>query len=291
MCLRSLVHTDCGDDEFQIWMLDETNDFYVTDRQGDAYLILYDLECWYDAVQGHTAVKRSCDCESDWFNLHINYWFYLDGEVRELRIVAICAVCKMTALLQSRRIRHMPTIDLITKPIIYCMQPLIQFQQYWMLAKLTRKDFNRVLRFLYEDLGLTAYCRYFKRDGEKWSFEQLTPKKAQSLRDNFLQFYFVKDGPRNLRLKRDNLGEGVGYDYWREAEAICINKSAYINDEWGKVIMFGSQYLKGYSVVNKTPEFAELTNRLHAWLLECFPSDKGHKYLESPALRLRRNGG
>ena len=293
MEMEKPIQTENGGSEFQVRLLKNEGIGLLTDRSGGNYLILDSLEYWYDLIQSQTPQKQKCSCKCDWFGVLFRYDYRDDTpDIRKVQVITTCTDCGKTTMRMSIDIDYSPTEQLVAKPITFCETPNIKYKFSDLSALWTPEDLEKFLRFMMEELNLTAYYHYFKQPDNIRVFEPVSLDWAIQRGDLFLQCYFTGE-PIDIEAVTtypDEKGVMVKRDLWRKEESVEFNRIIIsgahgLAGEAGHYPMyflkFCTQYIDRGEVRDKSKEFAELTARLMNWLKENFNTGRGKNCFDS----------
>ena len=283
MEIKKTIITEAGLDEFQIRLLKSDGVGLLTDRSGNNFLILDSLDYWYDVIQEAYPSKIKCSCKNDWFKVAFYYKYRENSlDIKEVSVSTICSNCGKTANRMSVDIDYSPTNELLDTPLTYCKNPKIKYKYSRLSGLWSSADWAKVLKYLTEDLGLTAY--YFYWENKKRFFKTLSIKQALEI--GLLCVYFSKEAPKNAELFSNESGPMIDYDLWRKQELIHMFRLNVMGFTM-YFTLFCNQYINKGVVKDKTPEFEEITTTFVAWLKENFTSERYQTCFDNKELWLQ----
>ena len=264
-----------NDCEFQIRLLKDEGVGLLTGRSGDSYLILDSLDYWYDVKENHSPKKQKCSCKCDWFNILFRY-YYRDNSpnIREVHIITTCTNCKKTTIRMSVDIKYSPTDQLLSQPITFSENPNLRCKLNNFSALWTPCDLERFLRFLYDELNMTAYDKYSKT---AWylnplTFEETIKKATKCLYITQKPIVSESENENDLLFEREP---------WRKGEIIEFSSINIHGMGLMYFITFCTQFINKSHIEEKPKEFSLLTRRLTSWLKKNFITERGKNCFDS----------
>jgi len=254
--------------EFQVRLLKNEGVGLLTDRSGGSYLILDSLNYWYDLIQSQTPKKQKCSCKNDWFNMSFRYIYRDDSpNVHQVQVITTCVNCGEKATRMSIDIDYSHTERLVSKPVTFCEKPNIKYKYNEIFAMWTPEDFEKFLRFMMEELQLTAYYFYFNEPEHIRIFEPVTLDWAIQRADLFLHCYFTQKpiDITDVATYPDERGVMINRNLWRKGEIVLFDDSHVSYGLYTRQIQihynlkFCTQYIERGEVVDKPKEFFDLT--------------------------------
>ena len=279
------IYSNDNSREFQIRLLKDEGVGLLTDKNGDSYLILDSIDYWYDVKQNHSPQKQKCSCKCDWFNILFRYCYRDDSRnIREVHIITTCTNCKKTAIRMSVDIKYSPTDQLVSQPITFCENPNLRYKLSNYSALWTPCDLERFLRFLYDELNMTAYDKYAEAAWylKPMTFEETIKKTTKRLYITQKPIVSESEKENSLFFEREP---------WRKGEIIEFSSINIHGLGLMYFITFCTQYIDKGHVKEKPKEFSLRTAQLAVWLKDnfitkrcknCFDSEEMYqKFMES----------
>ncbi|GHU19399.1 hypothetical protein FACS189475_06550 [Betaproteobacteria bacterium] len=265
-----------GANEFQVRLIKNEGVGLLTDRNGGSYLMLDSLQYWYDLIQNGYPKKVKCACKNEWFTVTFRYLYRDDSpDIREVQIVTTCAACGKSSTRMSIDIDYSPTDSLVSTPITYCEKPDIRYKFSESSSFWTDDDLARFLRFMLDELNLTAYYHYFKQPENVRVFEALPLEQAIERSGLFLRIYFTHEPIENAVTFEDEKGVIIDRSLWRKQEMVMLSGMNIYEIGRMYFVKYCNQYISEGDVKDKSAEFEALTTRIMVWLRENFIGERG----------------
>ena len=284
------IITKKGENVFQVRLLKEDGAGLLTTQTDENYLILDSLDYWYDLIQNEYPKKKKCSCKNEWFTIQFEY-IPREGttDFREINIITTCSNCGKTTTAMTIDIDYSPTEELFTTPLHYCERPNIKYKYSELTGFWSGNDLKAVLSFFFHDLGLTAWCWYFKTADNRRYFDKVTYDRAIEIitaGHRYLNFYFTRNNINTDDVKKleDEQGIYIQQGIWRRNEIIQLS-APYSMSGAGLLyyIHYCNQWLDKGEVKDKSETFEADTKKMKAWLAAKFISKRGKDCFDGEA--------
>lgn len=276
------ITTEKGENIFQVRLLKDDGVGLLTTKTEENYLILDSLDYWYDLIQNEYPKKKKCSCKNEWFNVQFEYIQRENSpDFRQINIVLTCTDCGRTTSAMTVDIDYSPTDQLFTTPLQYCVKPNIKYKYSELTGFWSDNDLKDFLTFVFQELGLTAYCWFFKIADNRRYFEKVNYDKAMKIitaDHRYLNFYFTRQEMHTEEVKKleDEMGIYIQQGVWRRNEIIQLS-APYSMSGAGLLyyIHYCNQFLDKGEVKDKSKIFEADTTALKKWLAAKFINKRG----------------
>jgi hypothetical protein len=280
--LSQSIVTDHGEDKFQLRFMKEEGVGLLTTQSDRSYLLLDSLDYWYDLIQMGYPKKKKCRCKNEWFMVRLDYLpREATPDYKNISVITTCAHCSKVSTGMDLDIDYSPTDHLYRQPITFCEKPKISYQFSQLTAYWNSNNLKHFLTFIFDDLKLQVYCWFYKYpDGIRY-FEKVTYQKAFEIitvNHQYLNFFFSiqEIDLSEMIAGTEERGVYLKNDLWRKNDLVELSSPTHILG-YGLLfyIHYCGQHLDKGKVVDKSPAFRALTNRLEQWLAIHFITKRG----------------